>query len=863
MSGIKPMPLPGSREAPHFKGKRVRDFIDSVNDCITRSGGDADNNVHYLVRYSSTQVRYSLENLEEFKAGLGNWDKAVKILKDMYGARDEPPRANLLMLQSLVQRTASSDFTSLKDAQKYYRRFVTIAAQLKMRKELTEDVEKRLFVQGIPASTRRRIRPQVDAKLQSLSSPPAVTQMIGYLNKIYNEDDFEAELPTEFDFDLPVAVPSATPIEPPDTSTSRSRQRAPSFSFVPTTDLSVDLLTDKLRDLTINQLQALLQAVNTTTPDNRSRASASSTPSTSGPSRRCFMCGKENAHPLHPAKCPDTISLAKAGIVKIDRERNDRVMLADGTNLPRAPTQYESLSKYLWDLASVGSITALVPKSVRFERDSPPHQPSAPVTTVSAASVFNEFGQPMFGDSGRPGLDHGVHATFMDNGYSRFTDEEMRAYAHPVTRSGRTTDPRDDSASYPSDRRRPGKGKGRATSDDIPTAAPKQPSGPTPSSTAEVPSHPPVHNNAPPQQPAPPEPTVQHTPLRPAPVPADSVPRPHEANLRPPARKHARPSPADQDVDMRDGTSDRRGPQYRFTSAIQERAVLEAIEEKLWSQPMTLTVGDIVGISPALQKRLTEATRVKREYSSANTNSTTLHAYSAEPLSSPEGDSAPDGFVEIAGVYVPDDPDELAAFSHLVLNANSVQLDSIPKCFAMGCGFVSVEINGTRINALIDCGSELNLMPDHILQKADLALAHEGSLWSLRGVSGHSSRLAGCAKDAEIVIGGFSFPHHFLMPEPPRPTQQGFDIILGQPFLFFYAAQVTFERTGYMKLDLWLHADHHYLPTVTLMIAKPTNGRNTDNIAKSALVHSARVASAFVEEIADADATTMCTSSFH
>ncbi|KAI0026803.1 hypothetical protein K488DRAFT_39117, partial [Vararia minispora EC-137] len=83
--------------------------------------------------------------------------------------------------------------------------------------------------------------------------------------------------------------------------------------------------------------------------------------------------------------------------------------------------------------------------------------------------------------------------------------------------------------------------------------------------------------------------------------------------------------------------------------------------------------------------------------------------------------------------------------------------------YAMGCGFLPFTLNSVRLVALVDCGVELNLVPDHVVEACGLVLSHEGATWSLKGVLGHSSRLAGSLRDVAIDVGGHPFAHHFLV----------------------------------------------------------------------------------------------------
>ncbi|KIJ25916.1 hypothetical protein M422DRAFT_273053 [Sphaerobolus stellatus SS14] len=87
-----------------------------------------------------------------------------------------------------------------------------------------------------------------------------------------------------------------------------------------------------------------------------------------------------------------------------------------------------------------------------------------------------------------------------------------------------------------------------------------------------------------------------------------TVPPPHPINTRD-GWKEGRSSKG---VTMKNET--RKGPSFHFTSDIQEQASVEAIERTILDQVVTLPLRDILGVSPALQKRIQEITKTRREY---------------------------------------------------------------------------------------------------------------------------------------------------------------------------------------------------------------------------------------------------------
>ncbi|KAJ6456714.1 hypothetical protein C8R45DRAFT_789700, partial [Mycena sanguinolenta] len=56
------------------------------------------------------------------------------------------------------------------------------------------------------------------------------------------------------------------------------------------------------------------------------------------------------------------------------------------------------------------------------------------------------------------------------------------------------------------------------------------------------------------------------------------------------------------------------------------------------------------------------------------------------------------------------------------------------------------------------------------------------------------------------------------------------DIILGQPFLQWFASRIDYERNGAVSLYLWKDGDRKVRPTVVISITDPSDPRNTTTI---------------------------------
>ena len=64
---LYPMPIPGTPNAPLYKGEFTRDFLDALVDHGRNAGiTNKDNLVDYIVRYSDSVVKLQIRFLPEF-----------------------------------------------------------------------------------------------------------------------------------------------------------------------------------------------------------------------------------------------------------------------------------------------------------------------------------------------------------------------------------------------------------------------------------------------------------------------------------------------------------------------------------------------------------------------------------------------------------------------------------------------------------------------------------------------------------------------------------------------------------------------------------------------------------------------------
>ncbi|KAJ7355170.1 hypothetical protein DFH08DRAFT_1051912 [Mycena albidolilacea] len=333
-------------------------------------------------------------------------------------------------------------------------------------------------------------------------------------------------------------------------------------------------------------------------------------------------------------------------------------------------------------------------------------------------------------------------------------------------------------------------------------------------------------------------------------VPGPSKPKentipvpPHPIN-RPEGWKESLPSNQKQrdDVVMKDATKkeEKSTPSYHFTSDIQEMADPKLVLQKIFEQNVSVPIFQLIGSSPSLQKLVGEATRVRREYS----------AKSAEYSFHDSDDFEEDVYEVVTAAHTEVINNQRQAYvggsdgldEFLTRYSNAVARVPEKRFFAMTTGAMTVTIGGAEFSAMIDCGSELNLAGKSVPMRASLPVDFEGMKWSLKGVHGGPEQLQGCSTDVPMRIGRHEFAHHLFVSHQELGQH---DIILGQPFLQWFASRIDYERNGAVSLYLWKEGDRKMRPTVVISITDPSDPRNTTTITTRG--HS----SARVEEVSD------------
>ena len=831
-----PMPTPGTPGAPKFKGKRISDFLDSLEQHADSARVPHSQLPSYVLRYCHTKVRMVI-GASALLTG-DDWVATRLYLDDLYGSNDSIPLNSPDRLrQWCTKHGESGNITSRKEVDKYYRDFTALSADLTPHKMLANDVHL-CFYRGIPTSLRSRIKKWIPSTNLKTSSPPTMTTLLGLLRSEFDDEDLDAKT-TDVSIDLDSDSDSSLSDSDEDidkvvlikkkkkpSKKVTFEKTVPAAPIIEPVGLSpVDRLAKQMEDLKLSHAE-IPRSVNRNSNANQSS-------SQNNREARCFFCDLTN-HRLGLQFCPEVKVCINEGLAAYTPQ--GRLARPDGSELPRAFGSDGGVAKVLREQQAVSS--HLKGKAREASRDLPPHMAnyagllfdgqeilSSDVFNASSSSVVPEW---------------------------RTSPSSILA----VTRSQKDKETRFDPI------KRPEKKQNEAKS--IPKPKESQNKPPVPTLSNLRPANAPVQS------------TPQAFNLRPSTVQST----PQAFNLRPPAVntedafKGRRATSKTKDVEMKDANSKAKSaPSYHFTSDIQEMYDLDKIvREKVNKTLVHLELGELLAISAFLQKSVSNMTKTRREYVSkpvvANVVeileetdwaeeeilSTELAEYDSDDeeyfRSLPEAESFTNsGFIE-SRVGLEFDESVESKEEILIRYALAVKFHLMPQpLFAMVTGRFRGKFAGIDVVFMVDTGSELNLMAQEFYDKTNLAIDLDGTRWSLKGINGRPVPLGGCMRDAEIKISGRRFDHHIFVSREGTGKQE---IILGQPWLQWYSASIQYTRQGAMNMRIWQEGDGDKTdssqqgPSILIPLCTPGAPRNAATLN---LTQGPRI-----EEVLDVDA---------
>lgn len=245
------------------------------------------------------------------------------------------------------------------------------------------------------------------------------------------------------------------------------------------------------------------------------------------------------------------------------------------------------------------------------------------------------------------------------------------------------------------------------------------------------------------------------------------------------------------------------------------------IQEQILNTRLTISLRDVLAMSPYLQKRLGSLVKTRREF---------------EPRTVQDGEACALTCFDVDARSELSDEEPGSARMEYGSNENLEKLldryaNAIvlrrTRLYAMSSGLVHVVFGGQRAVFLVDTGSELNLVSRHLWEASGLKVDKDGARWSLKGLGGEDVPLLGCTRDAPVQLGGKNFDHHFFVCSTDKGRR--YDGIIGQPWLKWYAVNVGYSRGGEVTLEAFITGDREGA-SVSVPIVKAEDPRNFDRL---------------------------------
>ncbi|KIJ94200.1 hypothetical protein K443DRAFT_110824, partial [Laccaria amethystina LaAM-08-1] len=354
-----PMPTPGTANAPLFKGKRVNDFLDSLEQHADSAKIPHNHLPSYVLRYCHTKVCKVISGSAHFSAD--DWVGARSYLLDLYGSNDAVPANSPDRLRQWCLKHGETGFiTSRKEVDKYYREFTALSSNLTPTRMLANDVSL-CFYRGIPTSLRTKIKKRIPVANLKTSAPPEVATLLNLLRAEFDEDDLDAKVDSsnlDLDSDSDSDSSSSDSEDDIDKVTITKKKKKPTKKkkttfekTVPAAPIAepvgispVDKITKQMEDLKLAHTE-FLRSMNITTNNN---------PSASQIMRelRCFFCDSVN-HRLGLHNCPEVKACINEGLVAYTPQ--GRLARSDGSDLPRAFGSDGGVAKILRDQRGTSS----------------------------------------------------------------------------------------------------------------------------------------------------------------------------------------------------------------------------------------------------------------------------------------------------------------------------------------------------------------------------------------------------------------------------------------------------------------------------------------------------------------------------
>jgi hypothetical protein len=277
-------------------------------------------------------------------------------------------------------------------------------------------------------------------------------------------------------------------------------------------------------------------------------------------------------------------------------------------------------------------------------------------------------------------------------------------------------------------------------------------------------------------------------------------------------------------------------PTYRFTTDLQGACDENKVVEKILAQKIEISMGDFLGTAIGPAKILASGLKLKREYTGKNREPFTINSgiIDVPYIDSDEEDDTDDK---------EDTPMESIAdrfCSTQPYQTNRVHATGPKKLLlAMATGKILARVtgqNGTgELLALLDTGSEINLISKDAAEHLNLPMDLEGSEWSLQGINSGPEFLLGCCYEVPVEVGGKSFNHHFYV---KNGNFTDHDILLGTTWLADYKSNISYGIDPDGKRTMTLQIQEQESKSIVTLQALIKGSRQQTGMVNSVSINS-------------------------
>lgn len=280
--------------------------------------------------------------------------------------------------------------------------------------------------------------------------------------------------------------------------------------------------------------------------------------------------------------------------------------------------------------------------------------------------------------------------------------------------------------------------------------------------------------------------------------------RPQSSNNQPnktysntrPAKENLNNTPA-QDIVMadpvREGNQSKnpaRAPRAEWTNELRAQHKPDVVLDKVLDFPVTLPLRELIATSADLSKKINALTKAYKEGNEKATGPT----YHRPHVSFASRHDAAPG-------YSSDDEEELPPpvltipiepANDTVVKMNTLKVSEGP--YSISSGLLPLTVHGESTRALVDTGSDVNLISRQLAEKLNLPVDPAGTHWVVQGISGEQ-RLGGCCHKVQLEIGGLKYHAPFFV--GPDKIADTYGLVIGTPWLFKHKGRLEYgEKDG-------------------------------------------------------------------